>query len=77
MIDSEFSYWDYFKKIRMTEGFTKLLWGRLEFRRNERIITKLFWGLLEVVRYSVQRVFDLPITYSYLSAILTDDTPMV
>ncbi len=40
--------WDYFKKIRMTEGFTKLLWGRLEFRRNERIITKLFWRLLEL-----------------------------
>ena len=29
----------------------------------------VFWGLLEVVRYSVQRVFELPITYSYLSAI--------
>ena len=26
----------------------------------------VFWGLLEVVRYSVQSVFELPITYSYL-----------
>lgn len=29
----------------------------------------LFWGLLEVVRYGVQSLFEMPITYSYLAAL--------
>ena len=28
-----------------------------------------FWGILETVRFSVQTVFELPVTYSYLSAL--------
>ncbi|WP_180074557.1 ciprofloxacin tolerance protein AciT [Acinetobacter sp. YH12116] len=28
-----------------------------------------FWGILETVRFSVQIVFELPVTYSYLSAL--------
>ena len=30
----------------------------------------VFWGLLETVRFSVQRLFELPMTYSYLSAVM-------
>lgn len=30
----------------------------------------LFWGSLEMVRFGVQNVFDLPLTYSYLSAFM-------
>lgn len=30
----------------------------------------LFWGLIETVRFSTQIVFDLPIAYSYLTAIM-------
>ncbi len=34
----------------------------------------VFWGILEVIRLGVQAVFEMPITYSYLSAInLSDD----
>ena len=29
----------------------------------------VFWGLLEVVRYSIQTVFEWPVTYSYLLAL--------
>ena len=29
----------------------------------------VFWGLLEIVRLSVQTVFEFPVTYSYLAAI--------
>lgn len=29
----------------------------------------VFWGLLEAVRYSIQTVFEWPVTYSYLSAL--------
>lgn len=29
----------------------------------------VFWGLLEVVRYGVQSLFEMPITYSYLAAL--------
>ena len=28
-----------------------------------------FWGLIEVVRFGVQTVFELPVTYSYLAAL--------
>lgn len=28
----------------------------------------LFWGCLEIVRLGIQGLFDLPLTYSYLSA---------
>ena len=28
-----------------------------------------FWGLLEVVRYGVQTLFEMPVTYSYLTAL--------
>ncbi|QOW51759.1 MULTISPECIES: ciprofloxacin tolerance protein AciT [Acinetobacter] len=28
-----------------------------------------FWGILETVRFSVQTVFELSVTYSYLSAL--------
>ena len=30
----------------------------------------LFWGLIETVRFSTQIVFDLPIAYSYLTALM-------
>ena len=30
----------------------------------------VFWGLLEAVRFSVQRLFELPMTYSYLTAVM-------
>ncbi|SPL69194.1 ciprofloxacin tolerance protein AciT [Acinetobacter stercoris] len=30
----------------------------------------IFWSLLEVVRFSVQKVFDMPMTYSYLTAVM-------
>ena len=30
----------------------------------------LFWGLIETVRLSTQIVFDLPIAYSYLTALM-------
>lgn len=29
----------------------------------------LFWGVLETIRFSVQNVFELSVTYSYLTAI--------
>ncbi|ENU21102.1 hypothetical protein F994_00570 [Acinetobacter bohemicus ANC 3994] len=29
----------------------------------------LFWGLIEIVRFSTEMVFELPMTYSYLTAI--------
>ena len=29
----------------------------------------MFWGVLELVRFGVQSVFDLPTTYSYLTAL--------
>ena len=29
----------------------------------------LFWGVLEIIRFSVQNVFDMSIAYSYLTAI--------
>lgn len=29
----------------------------------------VFWGLLEVVRFSVQTIFEWPVTYSYLLAL--------
>ena len=28
-----------------------------------------FWGLLEVVRYGVQTLFEMPVTYSYFTAL--------
>lgn len=28
----------------------------------------LFWGLIEVVRFGTQAIFELPMTYSYLTA---------
>ncbi|EKF46634.1 hypothetical protein W9I_00926 [Acinetobacter nosocomialis Ab22222] len=28
-----------------------------------------FWGLLEVVRFGVQVTFEMPVTYSYLTAL--------
>lgn len=30
----------------------------------------LFWGSLEIVRFGVQNLFELPLTYSYLSAFM-------
>ena len=30
----------------------------------------LFWGLIETVRFITQIVFDLPIAYSYLTALM-------
>ena len=30
----------------------------------------LFWGLIETVRFSTQIVFDLPIAYRYLTALM-------
>jgi len=29
----------------------------------------VFWGILEVIRLGVQAVFEMPITYSYLTAL--------
>lgn len=29
----------------------------------------LFWGLIEIVRFSTEMVFELPMAYSYLTAI--------
>ncbi len=29
----------------------------------------LFWGLLEAIRFSVQNVFDMSVSYSYLTAL--------
>ena len=31
----------------------------------------LFWGLIEVVRFGTQMVFELPMTYSYLTALMS------
>ncbi|WP_425918981.1 ciprofloxacin tolerance protein AciT [Acinetobacter sp. TSRC1-2] len=31
----------------------------------------LFWGLIEVVRFGTQVVFELPVTYSYLTALMS------
>lgn len=30
----------------------------------------LFWGLIEAVRFSTQIIFDIPIAYSYLTAVM-------
>ncbi len=29
----------------------------------------VFWGILEVIRFSIQNVFDLSVAYSYLTAL--------
>ena len=31
----------------------------------------LFWGLIEAIRFSTQLVFDLPMAYSYLTALMS------
>jgi len=31
----------------------------------------MFWGLLEMIRLSIQVVFDVPMAYSYLAAVST------
>lgn len=31
----------------------------------------LFWGLIEVIRFGTQTVFELPMTYSYLTALMS------
>lgn len=33
----------------------------------------LVWGLIEVIRFGTQTVFELPMTYSYLTAITLCD----
>jgi len=40
-------------------------YGNSEFSNHRWV----FWGILEVIRLGVQAVFEMPITYSYLTAL--------